>query len=62
MKKVMLLVAVFGLVGSLWAADPLIGTWKLNVAKSKFSADFLAFEKAVAPKESTLVIRELNTD
>jgi|WetSurMetagenome_2_1015567.scaffolds.fasta_scaffold89525_4 hypothetical protein len=62
MRKAMLLLAILGLVGSLWASDPIIGTWKLNAAKSKFSADFLAFEKAVAPKESTLVVRELDAD
>jgi len=31
----MLLLAVFAFVGALWAADPFVGTWKLNVAKSK---------------------------
>ena len=36
MRKGMLLLAVFGMVGLLWAADPFVGTWKLNVAKSKF--------------------------
>jgi|WetSurSiteA1Bulk_404760.scaffolds.fasta_scaffold14695_5 hypothetical protein len=36
MRKAMLLLAVFGLVGMLWAADPFVGTWKLNVAKSRF--------------------------
>ena len=36
MRKAMLLLAVFGLVGLAWAADdPFIGTWKLNVAESK---------------------------
>jgi hypothetical protein len=35
MRKAMFLLAVFGLAGSLWAADPFVGTWKLNVAKSK---------------------------
>ena len=24
-------------IGSLWAADPFVGTWKLNVPKSKFA-------------------------
>ena len=37
MKKAMLLLAVFGLVGLVWAADPVIGTWKMNPEKSKFS-------------------------
>jgi hypothetical protein len=36
MRKIMLLLAVLGLVGLLYAADPFVGTWKLNVAKSKF--------------------------
>jgi hypothetical protein len=37
MRKAMLLLAVFGLAGSLWAADPFVGTWKMNAAKSKFT-------------------------
>jgi hypothetical protein len=32
----MFLLAVFVVAGSLWAADPIMGTWKLNIAKSKF--------------------------
>jgi hypothetical protein len=31
----MLLLAVFGLVSTAWAADPFVGTWKVNIAKSK---------------------------
>ncbi len=50
MKKAMLLLAVFGLVGSLWAAEPHVGTWKLNLAKSKFSPP------SSAPKSRTLKI------
>ena len=40
MKKIaslMLLAAMF-VAGTAFAADPVIGTWKLNVEKSKFSA------------------------
>lgn len=62
MRKTMLLLAVLGLTGSLWAADPLLGTWKLNAAKSKFSPILLALEKDVAPKETTMVIQNLGTD
>jgi hypothetical protein len=62
MRKAMLLAAVFGLIGSLWAADPLIGTWKLSAAKSRFSPDFLALNKEAAPKETTLVIKDLSAD
>ena len=54
MRKAMLLAAVFGLIGSLWAADPSVGTWKLNIAKSKFALD-----QKVTPKEGTVVVREL---
>ena len=54
MRKAMLLLAVFGLVGSLWAADPTLGTWKLNLAKSKLSAN-----DAANLKESILVFREI---
>jgi hypothetical protein len=56
MRKLMLLLAVFGLVASLWAADPSVGTWKLNIAKSKFAPG----QKAT-PKEGTVVVRELPT-
>jgi hypothetical protein len=59
MRKAMFLLAVFGLAGLLWAADPIIGTWKLNVAKSKFSPAYLALQKVAAPKEETLVFREV---
>jgi hypothetical protein len=56
-RKAMLLLAVFGLLGTLWAADLTVGTWKLNVAESKFAPS------AEAPiKELTLVKRDLGTD
>jgi hypothetical protein len=55
MRKAMLLLAVFGLAGSLWAGDPMLGTWKLNLAKSKFPSSVQA-----PPKELTQVIRKLN--
>jgi hypothetical protein len=62
MRKTMFFMAVLGLVGSLWAADPLIGTWKFNPATSKMSPAFLAQVKEVASKESMLVIKDLNAD
>ncbi len=55
MRKAMLLLAVLGLIGSLWAADPTLGTWKLNLAKSKLSAN-----DAANLKESILVFREID--
>jgi hypothetical protein len=36
-RLVMNFVVLLGLTGSLFAADPLVGTWKLNVTKSKFA-------------------------
>lgn len=52
MRKATLLLAVLGLAGSLWAADdPHLGTWKLNIAQSKFPPG------QPAPKEATLVFR-----
>jgi len=35
LRFVMNLVVLVGLAGSLFAADPLVGTWKANVAKTK---------------------------
>lgn len=54
MRKILLLLAVFGLAGSLWAQNPALGTWKLNVAKSKFPPS-----QQAPIKEETMVIREL---
>jgi hypothetical protein len=56
MRKATLFLTVFALAGSLWAADPLIGTWKLNVAKSK------ARPGVSLPKEQTDVCQELDTN
>ena len=55
MRKAMLFFAVFGLAGSLFGADPIIGTWKLNDAQSKFS------EIDPTLKEYIEVYRELNS-
>jgi hypothetical protein len=57
MKKLILLLAALGLASSLWAADPLIGTWKLNVEKSKFPPGY-----PTIPKEQTETYRELSND
>ena len=43
-----LVAAIMGTAAIAWAADPVVGTWKLNVSKSKFSP-------GPAPKESTRV-------
>ena len=40
--------------------DPILGTWKLNTAKSKFSPVLLALIKSAAPKEQTEVYRLVN--
>ena len=54
MRKAMLFLTVFALVGSIWAADPSVGTWKRNLAKSKPAPS------TQAPiKEQTYVIREV---
>jgi hypothetical protein len=53
MKKLICGLLVLGAlgVGSLWAADAFTGTWKLNVAKSKFA-------KGQEIKEQTAVVTE----
>lgn len=58
MRKAMLLLSIFGLAGSLWAADPIIGTWKLNIAKSQFSSAKHSMLDLTAPKKQTEVYRE----
>ncbi len=46
MRKTMLFVAILGLAGLVWAADPHVGTWKMNAAKSKsqYKSDTVRFE------------------
>ena len=56
MRKVMLFLIVFALAGSLWAADPIIGTWKLNISKSKFRSG-----QQVTAKARTDVYREIDS-
>ena len=43
------------LAAALWAADPFVGTWKLNTAKSKF-------KQGQAPKEQTVTITEVGSN
>lgn len=52
MNKLMYPWTVLLLAGSLFAAEPLAGTWKLNVPKSTFGGN------TKPPKEETLVIQE----
>ena len=40
MKKVLISILFLGITTSAWAADPIIGTWKLNAAESKSPPDF----------------------
>ncbi len=49
------LLAILGLAGSLQAADPFVGKWKLNVAKSKVSAPKLM------PERETLKIETMDS-
>ena len=58
MRKTMLFLPMFTLTCSLWAADPIIGTWKLNIVKSTFSPVALALQGQKSPKETTEVYRE----
>jgi hypothetical protein len=50
-KKLVLALTVLGFTGTLVAADAFTGTWKLNVAKSKFAA-------GMEVKDVTAVIAE----
>lgn len=54
MRKMLFFFVVLGLSGSLWAADPLIGSWRLDVSKS----DYWALKQTTV-KELTTIYREL---
>jgi hypothetical protein len=56
MRKAILLLVTFCLTGSLMAANPWMGTWRLNMAKSKLHGIYGDL------KEMTLAIRELSPD
>jgi hypothetical protein len=62
MHRTILLLVVTCLPSSLWAADPFVGTWELNVAKSEFSLALLEALGVARPEQETIVIRELNDD
>lgn len=51
MRKIVYIIALLALATPLFAADPFVGTWKLDPAKSKYTA-------GTAPKDITLVIEE----
>ena len=64
LKKLVLGLMVFGFVGAASAADVYTGTWKLNVAKSKYSPGPApkAFIVVVAEKGADLAITSSGTD
>ncbi len=39
MRKIILVLLIVFFPGTLWAADPIIGTWKTNLEKSSFPAE-----------------------
>jgi len=47
-----LFLALLGLAATLCAADPFVGTWKMNMAKTKYTS-------GVPPKEQTVTISEM---
>jgi len=51
MRSTRLLLILLGLAATMFAADPFVGTWKMNPAKSKF-------KEGAAPKEQTVTIAE----
>jgi hypothetical protein len=62
MVSVLAVFVVLSLATVTLAADPIIGTWKLNVVQSKFSPIVLAFLKGAARKERTENYRGIEKD
>ena len=55
--------AVLALAAITFAADdPIIGTWKLNLAKSRLSLSYYASIKRAAPKEKVEIYRKIEGD
>jgi hypothetical protein len=55
MRLPRLMLILLGLAATMLAADPFVGTWKMNPAKSKF-------KEGAAPKEQTVTIAEAGSD
>jgi len=55
MRFTKFLLVLLGLAATLSAADPFVGTWKMNSAKTKYKA-------GTAPKEQTVTITEAGSD
>ena len=55
MRYVKSLLVLLGFAATMFAADPFVGTWKMNSAKSKF-------KMGAAPKEQTVTIGESGSD
>jgi len=53
MRRTAYLISLLGLAATLYAADPFLGTWKLNVAKSKVPSN-----SPFAAKDVTVVAEE----
>lgn len=63
MRKAFLFLAILGLTSSLWAADPIIGTWKVNVNNTEgtLPPGLIALSQEPA-KESIVAYREIDSD
>ena len=55
MRQLLSAVALFAMAGTLFAADPFEGTWKLNSKKTKFT-------QGASPREETVVIERQGDD
>ena len=56
MRKIFFILIILSFPGSLWASDPIIGTWKTNLEESSFPAD----QQGI--KEDTNTYREIDGD
>jgi len=57
MRKTIVFFTLLLLAGSLWAADPTVGTWKQNLEKSMLPAAY-----AANVKEAVVVFKELDAN
>lgn len=61
-KVIYLLIITLFLPSTLWATDPIIGSWKLNVEKSDYSPILEAMRNISPPKEQISICRENDKD
>lgn len=64
MRKIFLFILMLSLANTVWAADPIVGNWKLVIEKTEgqMPESLKALSKQGPPKESNVAYKEVDKD